>query len=204
MDRELFQTLLGLKLGDGCYTFQNKIGDKNYHFKTNSKNKDYIDYKKSVMDKNNIHTREYTSYSGYKEDSMLYAFRTHNDERISIVGRMSVAEAIDNLDKLGVIMLFLDDGSLHKNKNVIHLYCNSFSEEDSKKLAQKIYNLFGGKEPKVYFDKKKDGRIYPYLYIPKETSNIINKEVIEFLNKNNIESLKYKTFLPSQTIENKE
>lgn len=116
------------------------------------------------MDKNNIQTKEYTSYSGYKEDSMLYAFRTHNDERISIVGRMSIAEAIDNLDKLGVIILFLDDGSLRKNKNVMHLYCNSLSEGDSKNFLRKFIIFSVEKNQKCILIRKKTEE-FIHIYI---------------------------------------
>lgn len=204
MEEELYQLLLSLKLGDGCFIYQNKGEPKNYYFSTNCIKKDYVDYKLSVIKKNNIKTVEYVSYSGYKEQNSLYAFRTHNDERISVVGRMTVLNAIKELNKLGLILLFLDDGSIHKKKGTIHIYCNSFSDTEVDALVEKIFELYGEKRCTKLMDNKKDGRMYPYLYVPKVVATKFKEDIEKFLIENNITSLFYKANLPSQTIENKE
>ena len=53
------------------------------------------------------------------------------------------------------------------------------------------------------FNKKKDGRKYPYLYIPVDTTKALIEDVFEFVEDNQLHSLYYKIgkSIPSTTIE---
>lgn len=201
MNNELFQLLLSLRLGDGSFITQNKTENKNYHVITSSINKDYIEYKRNVLEQNGIFVRSMKCSSGYKKSSQIFGISTRISKEISIVGNLSITDCINNLDMTGLIMLYLDDGSLHKNKHTMHLYCNSFKDGDVLALVEKIHELLPQKSVSVYFDRKRDGRVFPYLYFPRCVVDTLNIYVRDFLIQNNINSLLYKTFLPSQTVE---
>lgn len=201
MNNELFQLLLSLRLGDGSFITQNKTENKNYHVITSSINKDYIEYKRNVLEQNGIFVRSMKCSSGYKKSSQIFGISTRISKEISIVGNLSMTDCINNLDMTGLIMLYLDDGSLHKNKRTMHLYCNSFKDDDVLALVEKIHELLPQKSVSVYFDRKRDGRVFPYLYFPRCVVDTLNIYVRDFLIQNNINSLLYKTFLPSQTVE---
>lgn len=201
MNNELYQLCLSLKIGDGCYVSQSST-TKNFHMSTRSINKDYLDYKRNIFTKNDILTKDIVCPSGYKKGSIIYGFSTRVEPIISVVGNMSKIEILDSLDILGLILYYLDDGSLHKNKHFMHLYCNSFNSLEVEKLIEILYNFFPQKRCPVRYDKKKDGRVFPYIYIPVCVAKEFSKLVYDFLVRNNINSLLYKTISPSQTIEN--
>lgn len=50
MDNELYQLLLSLKIGDGCYITQSR-NRNTYSLKSSSVNADYLKYKKDVLSK---------------------------------------------------------------------------------------------------------------------------------------------------------
>lgn len=70
--------------------------------------------------------------------------------------------------------------------------------------GQKVYSLYPYKRCSLRWDKKKDERNYPYIYIPVKTASEIKKDVENFLIKNEIYSLLYKVGVdsPPETIEN--
>lgn len=196
------QLILSLKLGDGCLVDQSKT--KHYYLQTNSINLDYITHKKVRLEKLGVKTnRLRIGKSGYKESSKIYTFTTPINPLISNVGSMIVSECIRNLNKIGLIYFFLDDGSLHKRKAFGHIYCNTFSDSEVEVLIERIFQLYPYKRCSKRIDKKKDGRKYPYIYIPVSTMNEFRKDIEKFLNYYDIQSLMYKAVLPSQTVENK-
>ena len=201
MNNELFQLLLSLRLGDGCFITQNKTKNKNYHVITSSINEDYIEYKRNVLEHNGIFVRSMKCRSGYKKSSQIFGISTRTSKEISLVGNLSITDCINGLNMTGLIMLYIDDGSLHKNKHTMHLYCNSFNEDEVGALVEKIHELLPQKKVSVCFDRKRDGRVFPYLYFPRCVVDEFNIHVRNFLIQNNINSLLYKTFLPSQTVE---
>lgn len=64
-----------------------------------------------------------------------------------------------------------------------------------------MHELLKEKIPKRYNDIKRDGRVFPYLYLPVDTAKVLSEYTREFLLNNKIDSLLYKTIPPSQTIE---
>lgn len=115
---------------------------------------------------------------------------------------MSKETIIDNLDYFGYLMYYLDDGAYHKAHRTMHLYCNSFTDSEVDYLIQKIYELFPIKPCCKRVDKKKDGRSYPYLYVPVDTVKAIIAYYKDFmLNEPLLHCMLYKLGLPPQTIE---
>ena len=202
MENKLFQLLLSMKIGDGCYINHRKLYAPTYCLSTNSINKDYVDYKKQELNKHNIYTSEFLGKSGYASKKPIYGVRTRVEPEITLVGRMTISEILDNLDLYGLILYYLDDGSLHKSKYFMHIYCNKFTDEEVEQLIDVIHKFFPEKRCSHRKEHKKDGRTFNYVYINKQVAEKFSEYVREFLLENNINSLLYKTISPSQTIEN--
>lgn len=199
MNNELLQLLLSLRIGDGCFVTQSN--GKTYRMQTNGVSHDYIAYKRSVLDANGIKCTSTQTISGYCKDSNIIGFRTVVNEYITAVAKLPIAHIIDSLDLHGLIYYYLDDGTLHKRKHFMHLYCNSFTVEETNYFIDKLYKLFPYKRCTLRFDRKKDGRCFPYIYVPVSVAKELNLVVRDYLIQHDISSLLYKTFPPSQTIE---
>lgn len=196
----LKQLLLSAKIGDGCY-YKGR-SNVNYNLGFVQKGLDYITHKKNVLEQSGLKTGELRKvYSGYKKDAFSYNFWTRADKIFTEIAEMPLKNILAELDKQGLIYYYLDDGSYHKSKNTLHLYCNTFTDEEALYLADIIYKLYPIKKCSLYHDRKKDGRCFPYLYIPFVTAKEFLKDVKEFLVSNNINSMLYKVGLPPQTIE---
>ena len=194
MHNELFQLLLSGKIGDGSFVNQRKTENKTYRYCTNSICKDYIDHKKLVCDKYCLSTvYELNKYSGYIPNKQLYAFRTKVHNETTIVGNMTTEEVLQQLDKLGLIYYYLDDGSLHKHKHFMHLYCNNFTSNQAEMLADIIEKFYPQKRCTVRYEHKKDGRVFAVIYIPVIVAKEFSKDVRDFLERHQITSLLYKT-----------
>lgn len=194
MNNEIFQLLLSGKIGDGSFVNQRKTGTKTYRFCTNSVNQDYIEHKQSIFNKHGIATViEKGKHSGYIPDKYLYAFRTYITEETTAVGNMSIEEVLSNLNKLGLIYYYLDDGSLHKHKHFMHLYCNAFTDNQALMLVDLIEYYYPQKRCTLRYEHKRDGRTFPVIYIPVVVAKEFSKDVRNFLVSNNIQSMLYKT-----------
>lgn len=202
MDNELYQLLLSLKLGDGCYVNQRKLSKPTYYVMTNAINHDYVQYKERLLNNHGIETAHYIRHSGYGSSKLQHGIRTHVEVETTIVGRMSIDDIVKDLDLFGMCLYYLDDGSLHKHKHFMHLYSNSLTYEQIEVLIDKFYGWFPIQRCKHRIEKKKDGREFGYIYIPKIVATSFSENVREILVSNNVESLLYKTIPPSQTIEN--
>lgn len=202
LDSTLYQLLMSLKIGDGSFVNQRKHSEPTYYLTTRSINTDYIAYKQRILERNGIHTTSFEGRSGYNSKRIQSAFRTRVEPEITIVGRMSTDIILEQLDILGLILYYLDDGSLHKNKQFMHLYCNTFNYDETEHLIDTIYRFFPNKRCSHRFDKKRDGRSFNYVYIPTSVSRVFSQYIYRFLIDNNISSLLYKVISPPQTIEN--
>ena len=201
MDNELYQLLLSLKIGDGCYITQRSGLEKTYRVQTNSAKEDYIRHKEMVFNKYGLSTKRITCMSGYKSTSNIVGFTSRVTEETTVVGNMSKNDVIRELDIHGLIYYYLDDGSLHRKKHCMNIYCCAFSDDEAKELIKKLFDLFPQKMCSLLHDNKQDGRVFPYIYVPTVVAKEISIFVRKFLIDNDINSLLYKTISPSQTIE---
>lgn len=194
--REPSQLLYSLKLGDGGFVTQckDKSNPKpNYYLQVTSINLDYISHKKSQLDVLGVFTQPlHIGKSGFKSTSIIYRFSTRNHHLISRVGNMNTIDIINSLNIEGLTYLFLDDGTFHQKKHFGHIYCNSFNDEEVETLIKVMYKFYPQKLCVKRVDKKKDGRQYPYIYIPVIVMNEFKKDIGKFLEENHIESMKYK------------
>ena len=193
----LEQLLYSGKLGDGCLVHRAKTSV----IKFSSKCLNYLIHKKVILESNYIKTSSITyGKSGYTGKYNIAKFSSYSDLKIERVYNMTKVECIKSLDKIGLIYLFLDDGSLHKSAKFGNIYCNSFTDEEVEALIDKIWELYPIKRCSKLYDKKKDGRCYPYIYISKFTMKLFLKDISEFVTKYNITDMFYKADLPSTTI----
>lgn len=194
--------ILSGKLGDGCI-FKNNKEQEDFSISYVSINLDYLSYKRDELSKlvkvSNLRTQK----SGYKQGATSYTFATYASKKITHVANMSISECISNLTVESLILFYLDDGTYHQKKHFMHLYCNEFSDEEVELLINKIYELYPLKRSSFRWDKKKDGRKYPYIYIPVVVANKFKEDIKEFLLSNEIYSMLYKVGVdsPSTTIE---
>lgn len=194
--REPSQLLYSLKLGDGSFITQCKNRDNqkpNFYLLIMSINLDYISHKKSQLDRLGVFTQPlHIGKSGYKDSSIIYTFGTRNHPLISKVGNMRTVDILNSLNTEGLIYYFLDDGTFHQRKHFGHLYCNTFNDKEVETLIDVMYKFYPQKRCVKRIDRKKDGRQYPYIYIPVVVMNEFKKDIHKFLEENSIDSLLYK------------
>ncbi|MBO8161075.1 MAG: hypothetical protein H0Z24_05515 [Thermosipho sp. (in: Bacteria)] len=193
------QLLISGKLGDGCI-YKNNKNQPHYNISFVSINLDYLLYKrdilKNIVKVSNVRTQK----SGYKKHSFSYTFSTYQHYKITEIATMTLKECINSLSKEGLILYYLDDGTYHQKKHFMHIYCNEFNVGEVNLLIDKIYELYPIKKCSFRWDKKKDGRKYPYIYIPVVTVKEFKKDIERFLIKNEIYSMLYKVGKTESTL----
>jgi hypothetical protein len=132
-----------------------------------------------------------TQKSGYGGKKTIYKFSTRVHERLTEVSNASVEEVISDLDKFDLFLWFMDDGSWHKNKHIMHLYSNMLNDSQTDLLISKIESLYG-MAPTKRLDRKKDGRQFNYLYFPRELVKQFRPEFKETVMDLEIPSMFYK------------
>jgi len=194
------QVVISGKLGDGSLVCQSKKKG-NYCIMFSAVHLDYLLFKRDVLQLFVKATNVSIGKSGYKVGGIHYRFSTRVHPMISAIGNLSISECIEQMSLMGLVMFYLDDGTYHQRKHFMNLYCNTFSDKEIAELIAKIYQFYPVKICAKRWDRKKDGRKYPYLYIPVSTANMLKKDVAQFLLENEIYSMLYKVGLPSTTIE---
>lgn len=188
MSKSLIERLaLNAKLGDGTIRKQNNA----YSMAFTSTSLDYLMYKRSICSEYTP-TKLRTQKSGYLGKKIIYVFSVRHTQEAKICYELSNGEAIETIDSVDLAMWILDCGSVHTRHGTLHLYCNSLSSDETLGLIDKVYDLYPIKVSKLCFDKKQDGRSFPYIYIPRITAEAIQVDIENFLNLNDIMSLKYK------------
>ena len=194
------QILLTAKIGDGCLVKQCKNANAHYMGVV----EDYITYKHDLLAQSYkcSEVRLKDNSAGFNKNGIIYIFNTLVNKDITEVYNLSKLEIISQLDYFGFLIYFFDDGSYHKVRNTMHIYCNSFSSEEVEALKSKIFELFPYKICRDRWDIKKDGRKYPYLYIPRVTVEAIKDYYTDFVKSRPLlHCMLYKLGTPPQTIE---
>lgn len=196
------QLILTARIGDGHISIN---GNNKAIARYSSVDEHYIKWKYNILNSyfSCGEVRSKDNSHGFNKDGIIYTVTTHASNEIYKYLVMSKIDIIDSLDYFGFMVYYFDDGSWHRNRKVMNLYCNSFNDEEVEHLRNKIFNLFGEKMCSKLWDIKKDGRKYPYLYIPKVVVNKIINTYKDYT-KENIPTMLYKLGLPSQTIESQQ
>lgn len=194
-----YQFLLSAKLGDGAY-IAHPSGSTYFQF--TSYKPDYIYHVKQLLSNAGfmfIPIR--TVHSGYKKGSTGLQLCTRIDDRLKVIRKLSIMDTLSNLDTVGLSYLFLDDGSIHKHKFFGNLYCNTFTDIEVQKLIDVFYQFYPVKCCVKGVDRKKDGRQYPYVRIPRAVMDLFKHDVKKLIDENGLRCFDYKVVSPSQTIE---
>lgn len=196
------QILLTTKIGDGAFSQVSPTGKVSAMY--SSILKDYMLYKQRVLSADyacgDVKLRD--NSLGFNKNGIIYALSTHFDKHIAELSLYSKEKVIEMLDYFGYLVYYFDDGSYHKRAKTMHVYCNAFTDHEVDCLITKIFMMFGGKVPAKRIDRKRDGRAYPYIYIPVSTTREIVSCYKEFVeNRPLLHCMLYKLGLPSQTIE---
>jgi len=125
---------------------------------------------------------------GYKKDAMIYKFSTVASNYGKAVFAKSLAELVEEIDELGLALWFYDDGSLHKKSYFYNINTHSFSLEDQENILIPLLNKFGI-FPKIMPERKKDGRVFNYLYVGKHNGA---DKISKILRKYPVPSYSYK------------
>lgn len=179
---------LNAKLGDGGI-YKNKNA---YCMMFVSTSLDYLTYKRDQL----IKVRPapiILGKSGYNGKKQIYKFSVRTIPEAVSAYAMSNIEAIKSMDKLDLILWMLDDGSVHKQHGTFHLYSNMLNREESEVLTKQIYKLYPVRMPSINTDRKKDGRSFLYIYMPRILAEVIQLDMEAFMNENMITSLLYKS-----------
>lgn len=157
------QLLLSLYFGDGCYFKQSENGD--YYISTSCINKDYLEFKKGLLSTLTSNEIGLFHNKGYKKDGEIYKWFINASSLITELFQTSFEEKLELLDKLGVALWFLDDGSLHKKDHFYNLSTHSFTVEEQKLIIKRLENfgIFGHLLKEI----KKDGKIFYYITVNK-------------------------------------
>lgn len=195
-----YQFLLSSKLGDGAYITQN--GGKTYSLLFTSYKPDYVAHVKALLeDYGFVFCPIRVVRSGYKKGSSGWQLYTRIDPRLKEIADMSVVEALNHMNPTGLSYYFLDDGSIHKRRFFGNLYCNTFTDEEVQKLIDTFYKFYPIKPCVKGFDRKKDGRQYPYVRIPRAVMDEYKKDIKKLIDSSDLHCFDYKVVSPSQTIE---
>lgn len=168
------QLILSGFFGDGCIFKHKKVKSHHIHFSSISKK--YL-RKKRLFGSDALISHAYdissTMNMGYKK-RRIYQFNTKSHPKITEILHWPIKQKLENLSELGLGLWFYDDGSLHQRKKFYHLYTNSFTIEENKIMIEYFQNAWGILA-KLRFDRKKDGRCFPYLYFGVSVGEQINK-----------------------------
>lgn len=183
LSNEQLQVLISGKFGDGCLHIP-RNENSNSVYSTNCIHKEYIEYKHRLLGNLSFNISEEVN-RGFKQN-IIYRFSTHASEDITKIRNMSLQEALNLMDELGLALWFYDDGSLHKTKLFYNLNTQAFSKEENEEIFVPFLAKFGITAiPTI--ERKKDGRELWYLRIPRyqgsfEISTILAKFPIECYN----------------------
>jgi hypothetical protein len=176
---------LSLFLGDGCFARDN-VKEESYIVSTSSINKDYLEYKLSLLSNIKSSGVKKSENNGYKK-GIIYKMSFFKHKAFDKIHNMPLEMKLDLLDELGFALWMYDDGSLHKEKLFYNLNTHAFSVEDQLLMLEKLkkFNIEG----KILKEKKKDGRVFFYITFSKYKgcdciSNIMSKVKVD--------SMKYK------------
>lgn len=167
-------------LGDGSL---GKYGSMAF----SSVQKDYMEYKKELS---GLELEVKTKMNlGFKKAEIHMISILANEYGKTFLDK-TLEEVVNELDELSLVLWLYDDGSLHKKNLFYNINTHSFTYEQQRDILIPKLNEFGI-YPKILEERKKDGRVFNYLYVPKYEGTV---EINELLKKYPVEGYKYKTF----------
>ena len=181
------QVILGTLLGDGsCTNYQNPYAQKGVCFTHSLKQKDYVDFKASLLQR--IGGKSSQKYSQNSFSPEKYYYQSNSNSSISscydiiydkkTLKKRITKEWLNRLDWLGIAIWYMDDGSLDKAclNNAIFLHTEGFSLEEQNIIMSFFEEKYGFK-----MTLRDDGRGHNFLRFDTNSSEIIFKNIRNFI-----------------------
>lgn len=130
--------------------------------------------------------------SGYGGSKRIFNINPKGSkELLELYNSTSRKDLLSSAEDIDILILYLDDGSWHIRSELMHLYCNDLSEEEVTVLSKRITELYG-EEPTLRYDKKKDGRSFPYFYFNRKLTNTVRDQWFNTVKELGITDMYYK------------
>lgn len=177
MDNRAKQVALSSILGDGSV----KVADNcvNAKLVTSTLYKEYADFKLQYLYKYRPRLEILTNKGYTSGKTLIHRIVTGVDEDFTKLSAYSLQEVLEGLDYLGIALWFLDDGSYHKSYHFYNLCTHAFSEKENRTISNYLNSKLGILST-VSVERKRDGRVFHYLRIPKlQGAHIISRIIRE-------------------------
>ena len=175
--------------GDGCIS-KNKNG--NHCLSFSSTNKSLIELKSRIL---NSKVRESNQHKDAWGTKKLYTTC-----KTVLPQSQNKEFHIQSLSLEDFFLWLLDDGSYHKTKGFMNLNSHSLTRSENIELSFHLWHSLGI-ETRVLPEKKRDGRLFWYLYIPGAQVDSFKPELRLFMKTHSIYGMEYKIGEPSTAIE---
>lgn len=200
--------IYGMLLGDGCISpekrlpkFGNKSKNMRLSYCQGEKQYEYFKFKQKILGVNNV--TESIGKSGFADTKIyrggiksdFHIMKTlYEDKCIDENNKLNITQNFcDRLSPLSLAIWYLDDGTCKHLQNEVYNYSNkinklpsveistnSFSQEEVELLSNTLKNKFNI-DNTIRIDKKKDGRCYPYIFIPVKSTPIFMKLISPYV-----------------------
>ena len=200
--------IYGMLLGDGCISPEKrmpKFGKKSKNMRLSycqgEKQYEYFKFKQKILGVNNV--TESIGKSGFANTKIyrgsiksdFHIMKTlYEDKCIDENNKLNITQNFcDRLSPLSLAIWYLDDGTCKHLQNEVYNYSNkinklpsveistnSFSQEEVELLSNTLKNKFNI-DNTIRMDKKKDGRCYPYIFIPVKSTPIFMKLISPYV-----------------------
>jgi hypothetical protein len=177
---------LNAVFGDGCVSYKSAKAKGTIPVSFGSSNRSVIEYKAKIIGGNvNQGTQDAKSWSPGKA-----VYHTSKAMENPFPGK-SKFELISYLTYEDLLLWILDDGSYHKTKGFLNLNSHALTLAENIELSFHLWHSLGI-ESRILPEKKKDGRLFFYQYIPGAQYDSIKPDVKKFLVDNSISGFGYK------------
>lgn len=159
LTNEQIQVALTATFGDGSM----RVGLRGADYSTNCKKLEYITFKKELLGDlvDDIKLLEKNGYS----QTHIYSFRTKSHPEFKKIHEKPLFDKLEMLDELGIALWMYDDGSIHNKHHFYNINTHSFDELDNKRISVYLNEKLGIYS-RVMTERKKDGRIFYYIFVP--------------------------------------
>lgn len=180
---------LNALFGDGCATLM-KSG--NVCLKFSSSCKQLIEYKTTLLG-SKVHSRN--------QDPRAWGKKLMYFTSLTVPAFcMDKATRIKDITMSDFILWYLDDGSYHKSRHFMNLCSHALGYELNLILQKHLQDKLKIKST-VASERKKDGRVFYYLYISTRSVRFLKPLIREFILTQGITEMLYKIGEASETIE---
>lgn len=159
LNNEQVQVALTATFGDGHM----RMTPNRASYGTNCKMREYIEFKNKLLGNLSSDVKR-VDKNGFSQ-TYIHTLISKSHPEFKLIHSMSLNEKLNLLDDLGIALWMYDDGSIHKKHHFYNINTQSFNEEDNG-IISKFLNDRLGIYSRVMTERKKDGRVFYYIFVP--------------------------------------